>query len=91
MDDIATLRRILSTCRTIAVVGLSPDWFRPSYFGLGRRRHEGDLGEAAGVERGAGAGARERRGPRAQRPRPGGARQGRLAAPRRVARPGRAC
>ena len=32
MDDIATLRRILSTCRTIAVVGLSADWFRPSFF-----------------------------------------------------------
>jgi predicted CoA-binding protein len=30
--DIDTLRRILSTCRTIAVVGLSADWFRPSYF-----------------------------------------------------------
>jgi predicted CoA-binding protein len=32
MDDIPTLRRLLSTCRTIAVVGLSADWFRPSYF-----------------------------------------------------------
>jgi predicted CoA-binding protein len=32
MDDIPTLRRILSTCRTIAVVGLSADWFRPSFF-----------------------------------------------------------
>ena len=32
MDDIETLRRILSTNRTIAVVGLSADWFRPSYF-----------------------------------------------------------
>ncbi|MCU0929986.1 MAG: CoA-binding protein [Burkholderiaceae bacterium] len=31
-DDLATLRRILRTCRTIAVVGLSADWFRPSYF-----------------------------------------------------------
>jgi predicted CoA-binding protein len=31
-DDFATLRRILRTCRTIAVVGLSADWFRPSYF-----------------------------------------------------------
>jgi predicted CoA-binding protein len=32
MDDIPGLRRILSTCRVIAVVGLSADWFRPSYF-----------------------------------------------------------
>ncbi|MCW5633354.1 MAG: CoA-binding protein [Rubrivivax sp.] len=31
-DDIATLRRILKSCRTLAVVGLSADWFRPSYF-----------------------------------------------------------
>lgn len=32
MDDINSLRRILSECRIIAVVGLSADWFRPSYF-----------------------------------------------------------
>lgn len=32
MDDIPTLRRLLSTCRTIAVVGLSADWYRPSFF-----------------------------------------------------------
>lgn len=32
MSDIPTLRRILAECRTIAVVGLSADWFRPSYF-----------------------------------------------------------
>ncbi|MEZ5728373.1 MAG: CoA-binding protein [Burkholderiaceae bacterium] len=32
MSDIATLRRILANYRTIAVVGLSADWFRPSYF-----------------------------------------------------------
>jgi predicted CoA-binding protein len=32
MDDIQTLRRILKETRVIAVVGLSADWFRPSYF-----------------------------------------------------------
>ena len=31
-DDVATLRRILAENRVIAVVGLSADWFRPSYF-----------------------------------------------------------
>lgn len=32
MADIATLRRILRENRTVAVVGLSPSWHRPSYF-----------------------------------------------------------
>jgi hypothetical protein len=31
-DDISGLRRILATSKVIAVVGLSADWFRPSYF-----------------------------------------------------------
>ena len=32
MDDISKLRRILRECRTVAVVGLSAQWHRPSYF-----------------------------------------------------------
>lgn len=32
VDDIAGLRRILTRFRTIAVVGLSANWYRPSYF-----------------------------------------------------------
>lgn len=32
MDDIESLRRILATSRVLAVVGLSADWFRPSFF-----------------------------------------------------------
>ena len=30
--DIGTLRRILTECRSIAVVGLSANWWRPSHF-----------------------------------------------------------
>jgi hypothetical protein len=56
-DDIHALRRILKECRTIAVVGLSAQWHRPSYFaakymqGKGYRivpvnpRYESILGE----------------------------------------------
>jgi predicted CoA-binding protein len=32
MSTITELRHILGTCRTIAVVGLSPQWHRPSFF-----------------------------------------------------------
>jgi predicted CoA-binding protein len=32
VDDIAGLRRILSRAKTIAVVGLSAQWHRPSFF-----------------------------------------------------------
>src|SRR5437016_12068357 len=32
IDDIAGLRRILARSHTIAVVGLSAQWYRPSYF-----------------------------------------------------------
>ena len=31
-DTISTLRDVLARCRTIAVVGLSPQWHRPSFF-----------------------------------------------------------
>jgi predicted CoA-binding protein len=31
-DDIPTLRRILRNARTLAVVGLSAEWHRPSFF-----------------------------------------------------------
>ena len=30
--DIETLRQLLLDCRTVAVVGVSADWFRPSHF-----------------------------------------------------------
>ncbi|HZY16391.1 MAG TPA: CoA-binding protein [Ramlibacter sp.] len=32
MSTIHELRRILAGCRTLAVVGLSPQWHRPSFF-----------------------------------------------------------
>jgi predicted CoA-binding protein len=32
MPDIKTIRRILKDNRTVAVVGLSANWYRPSYF-----------------------------------------------------------
>ena len=32
VDDIAGLRGILTRSRTIAIVGLSANWYRPSYF-----------------------------------------------------------
>jgi predicted CoA-binding protein len=32
IDDVSGLRRILQQNRTIAVVGLSANWYRPSYF-----------------------------------------------------------
>jgi predicted CoA-binding protein len=32
MSTIADLRRILGTCKTLAIVGLSPQWHRPSFF-----------------------------------------------------------
>ena len=41
VDDIAGLRRILAECRTIAVVGLSANWYRPSYFAAKYLRDHG--------------------------------------------------
>ena len=32
VDDIAGIRRVLTTARVIAVVGLSAHWYRPSFF-----------------------------------------------------------
>jgi len=40
-DDIPSLRRILQNCRSIAVVGLSADWNRPSYFAAKYLQHCG--------------------------------------------------
>lgn len=40
-DDISTLRRILRQARTIAVVGLSAEWHRPSYFAAKYMQGEG--------------------------------------------------
>lgn len=31
-NDLHALRRILKSCPTLAVVGLSAEWHRPSYF-----------------------------------------------------------
>ena len=41
MDDIQTLRRILHESRVIAMVGLSADWYRPSYFAAKYLREHG--------------------------------------------------
>ena len=40
-DDISTLRRILRTSRTIAVVGLSAEWHRPSNFAANYMQQHG--------------------------------------------------
>jgi len=32
VDDVAGLRRVLAQSRTLAIVGLSANWYRPSYF-----------------------------------------------------------
>ena len=41
VDDIAGLRRILARSRTLAVVGLSAQWYRPSYFAAKYMRDHG--------------------------------------------------
>jgi uncharacterized protein len=41
VDDIAGLRRILARSRVIAVVGLSAQWHRPSYFAAKYMRDHG--------------------------------------------------
>ena len=40
-DDITSLRRILRDCRTLAVVGLSSEWHRPSYFAASYMQSKG--------------------------------------------------
>jgi uncharacterized protein len=40
-NDIPALRRILKSCRTIAVVGLSADWNRPSNFAANYMQQHG--------------------------------------------------
>lgn len=41
MEDVETLRRILRENRIIAMVGLSADWYRPSYFAAKYLREHG--------------------------------------------------
>ena len=41
MTDIETLRRVLATSRVIAVVGLSAQWHRPSFFAAKYMREHG--------------------------------------------------
>ncbi len=41
VDDIAGLRRILTRSHVIAVVGLSANWYRPSYFAAKYMRDRG--------------------------------------------------
>lgn len=40
-DDISTLRRILKACHTIAAVGLSAEWHRPSNFAANYMQQHG--------------------------------------------------
>ena len=40
-DSVAELRRILRDSRTIAVVGLSPEWHRPSHFAAAYLQQQG--------------------------------------------------
>jgi uncharacterized protein len=37
----ADLRRVLERCRTVAVVGLSDQWHRPSFFAASYMQHQG--------------------------------------------------